>query len=57
MRDYLFWGLLLLGTFIQIKWNLRDTKAHRRELSDDKNSVGFALFSLVFIAAALVLAI
>lgn len=57
MRDYLFWGLLLLGTFIQIKWNLWDTKAHRWELSDDKNRVGFALFSLVFIAAALVLAI
>ncbi|KQY78635.1 hypothetical protein ASD52_01960 [Ensifer sp. Root142] len=55
VREYLFVGLLLLAGFIVIKWNLRDAKTHRWNVSDDKNRIGFALLSLVFIAGSIVL--
>lgn len=55
MRVYLFGILVVLAACIVIKWQLRDPKTNRWKVSDDKNRIGFALLSLVFIAASIIL--
>ncbi|MCY1224487.1 hypothetical protein D9M68_524860 [compost metagenome] len=55
MRGYLFGILLLLAAFIVIKWELRDPETNRWKVSAGENRIGFALLSLVFIAASVLL--
>ncbi len=49
MREYLIIALFISVPIIVMKWNLIDAKMHRWNLSDNKNRVGVALFSLVFL--------
>lgn len=47
---YVFLMLIVLGIFIAWKWDLTDPATWRPSESNEENRLGFALFSLVFIA-------